>query len=80
LSFNGDDSKLSETKHGSERESLQNGLLGTSWSVKRSLKGHLDGVNAVAFTKGPGLMLATAGNDCTTRVWSLDSTSVMSGK
>lgn len=51
-----------------------------TWTSRRVLKSHLDVVRAVAFAQGPGITLASAGDDCTVKVWYLDSTSIMSSK
>ncbi|TYJ52098.1 hypothetical protein B9479_007306 [Cryptococcus floricola] len=48
------------------------------WVTKRSLKSHLDIVRAVDFAHGPGIVLATGGDDCTVKVWAVDPASVMS--
>ncbi|WVQ77197.1 hypothetical protein IAR50_006880 [Cryptococcus sp. DSM 104548] len=48
------------------------------WVTKRSLKSHLDIVRAVDFAHGPGIILATGGDDCTVKVWAVDPASIMS--
>lgn len=47
------------------------------WSSRRSLKSHLDIVRAVAFGHGPGILFASAGDDCSVKVWSVESAAVM---
>ena len=44
------------------------------WTCHRSLKSHLDVVRAVAFAHGPGIIMATGGDDNTVKVWSIDMT------
>ncbi|KAL1405381.1 1,2-dihydroxy-3-keto-5-methylthiopentene dioxygenase [Vanrija albida] len=48
------------------------------WTTRRALKSHLDIVRSVALANGPELALATVGDDCTVKVWSLDAPSIMS--
>ncbi|WOO85636.1 Striatin-3 [Vanrija pseudolonga] len=48
------------------------------WTTRRALKSHLDIVRSVALANGPDLALATVGDDCTVKVWSLDAPSIMS--
>lgn len=48
------------------------------WTTRRALKSHLDIVRGVALARGPDLILATGGDDCTVKVWALDAPSVMS--
>lgn len=48
------------------------------WATRRVLKSHLDIVRGVAVAQGPDLTLATGGDDCTVKVWVLDTPSVMS--
>lgn len=48
------------------------------WTTRRALKSHLDIVRGVALARGPDLVLATGGDDCTVKVWALDAPSVMS--
>lgn len=50
------------------------------WATRRVLKSHLDIVRSVAIAQGPDLTLVTGGDDCTVKVWVLDTTSVMSSK
>lgn len=50
------------------------------WSTRRTLKSHLDIVRGVAIARGPDLVLASGGDDCTVKVWALDTPSVMSSK
>jgi striatin 1/3/4 len=47
------------------------------WTSRRSLKSHLDIVRAVAFGHGPGIVFASAGDDCSVKVWSVESAAVM---
>lgn len=50
------------------------------WTSRRSLKSHLDIVRSVAFAHGPGIILATGGDDHTVKVWSLEASNVMAQK
>lgn len=50
------------------------------WTSRRVLKSHLDVVRAVAFAQGPGVMLASAGDDCTVKVWYMEAGTIMSPK
>ncbi|KAK8864188.1 hypothetical protein IAR55_001434 [Kwoniella newhampshirensis] len=50
------------------------------WTSRRSLKSHLDIVRAIAFAHGPGVLLATGGDDCTVKVWAMDTSSIISQK
>ncbi|WVW83673.1 hypothetical protein I302_105694 [Kwoniella bestiolae CBS 10118] len=61
-------------------DNATNGPEDKVWSTRRSLKSHLDIVRAVAFAHGPGVVLATGGDDCTVKVWGVDVGSVMSQK
>nr|XP_019007091.1 uncharacterized protein I203_00687 [Kwoniella mangroviensis CBS 8507]OCF70552.1 hypothetical protein I203_00687 [Kwoniella mangroviensis CBS 8507] len=61
-------------------DSLNNGPEDKVWTTRRSLKSHLDIVRAIAFAHGPGVVLATGGDDCTVKVWGVDVGSVMSQK
>jgi striatin 1/3/4 len=47
------------------------------WTSRRSLKSHLDIVRSVAFGHGPGIVFASAGDDCSVKVWSVESAAVM---
>ena len=49
-----------------------------TWTTRRSLKSHLDIVRAVTFAHGPGIILASGGDDNTVKVWSVETASVMS--
>lgn len=51
-----------------------------TWTSRKVLKSHLDVVRAVAFAQGPGVMLASAGDDCTVKVWYMEAGAVMSPK
>ncbi|WVQ82443.1 hypothetical protein IAT38_004571 [Cryptococcus sp. DSM 104549] len=48
------------------------------WTSRKNLKSHLDIVRTIAFAHGPGLLLATGSDDCTVKVWSVETGSVMS--
>ena len=50
------------------------------WTSRRSLKSHLDIVRAVAFGPGPGLVLATGGDDHTVKVWNVEVASILTEK
>ncbi|WVR07245.1 hypothetical protein IAU60_004286 [Kwoniella sp. DSM 27419] len=50
------------------------------WAPRRTLKSHLDIVRSVAFAHGPGIMLASGGDDCTVKVWATEANSVMLSK
>ncbi|RSH80896.1 uncharacterized protein EHS24_008324 [Apiotrichum porosum] len=50
------------------------------WTTRRTLKSHLDIVRGVAVSSAPELMLASAGDDCTVKVWALDTPAVLSSK
>ncbi|OCF36949.1 hypothetical protein I316_01547 [Kwoniella heveanensis BCC8398] len=50
------------------------------WTSRRTLKSHLDVVRSVAFAHGPGILLASGGDDCTVKVWSTDAGSIVSSK
>ena len=50
------------------------------WTSRRILKSHLDIVRAVTFAHGPGIMLATGGEDNTVKVWSVDPSTVRTQK
>jgi len=63
-----------------EEEVKPSDSLDRTWTSRRSLKGHLDIVRCVAFAHGPGIMLATGGDDNTVKVWSVEASSIMSQK
>ena len=46
------------------------------WSTRKSLKSHLDIVRTVAFAHGPGVMLASGGDDNTVKVWNVETASI----
>lgn len=48
------------------------------WTSKRMLRSHLDVARTVAFAGGPGLMLASGGDDNTVKIWSVDTYSLSS--
>ncbi|WWC93966.1 hypothetical protein V866_000804 [Kwoniella sp. B9012] len=73
LNVEEDDSKPTD-------DSSINGPEDKVWTTRRSLKSHLDIVRAIAFAHGPGVVLATGGDDCTVKVWGVDLGSVMSQK
>ncbi|WWC61639.1 uncharacterized protein I303_104223 [Kwoniella dejecticola CBS 10117] len=71
-----DDDAASKTE-----EVAANGLVEEKvWTTRRSLKSHLDIVRAIAFAHGPGVVLATGGDDCTVKIWGVDEGSVMNQK
>lgn len=47
------------------------------WTTRRSLKSHLDIVRSVSFAHGPGVMLASGGDDNTVKVWSVEQSSIL---
>ena len=63
-----------------EEEIKRTETLERNWTSRRSLKSHLDIVRAVAFAHGPGILLATGGDDNTLKVWSVDASSILSQK
>lgn len=63
-----------------EEETEADGGSDRIWTTRRTLKSHLDIVRGVAIARGPDLVLASGGDDCTVKVWALDTTSVMSSK
>jgi striatin 1/3/4 len=42
-----------------------------SWTLRKVLKSHLDIVRSVSFASGPHVLLASGGDDCTVKIWSL---------
>lgn len=63
-----------------EEENEADGGSDRIWTTRRTLKSHLDIVRGVAIARGPDLVLASGGDDCTVKVWTLDTPSVMSSK
>lgn len=63
-----------------EEENETDGGSDRIWTTRRTLKSHLDIVRGVAIARGPDLVLASGGDDCTVKVWALDTPSVMSSK
>lgn len=63
-----------------EEENEADGGSDRIWTTRRTLKSHLDIVRGVAIARGPDLVLASGGDDCTVKVWALDTPSVMSSK
>jgi striatin 1/3/4 len=54
--------------------------LPKSWVSKRMLKSHLDIVRSVAIASGPGILVASGGDDNTVKIWSVDASSLASSK
>lgn len=73
LTLNVEDEGISSERN--EESSIEK-----TWTSRRVLKSHLDVVRAVAFAQGPGIMLASAGDDCTVKVWYMDAGSIMGSK
>ncbi|OWT41713.1 nuclear mRNA splicing protein [Cryptococcus neoformans Bt1] len=74
-----EDDRLTTLSLNTEEEEVKaDDSIDKIWVSKRSLKSHLDIVRAIAFAHGPGIMLATGGDDCTVKVWSVDSASIIS--
>lgn len=74
-----EDDRLTTLSLNTEEEEIKaDDSVDKIWVSKRSLKSHLDIVRAIAFAHGPGIMLATGGDDCTVKVWSVDSASIIS--
>lgn len=74
-----EDDRLSTMALNTEEEEVKaDDSVDKVWVSKRSLKSHLDIARAIAFAHGPGIMLATGGDDYTVKVWSVDSASIIS--
>ncbi|WWC89550.1 uncharacterized protein L201_004474 [Kwoniella dendrophila CBS 6074] len=78
LTLNVDDEESTKTEDSTSTNG--NGQEDKVWKTRRTLKSHLDIVRAVAFAHGPGVVLATGGDDCTVKVWGVDVAGVMSQK
>lgn len=78
-----DEEQLQSLTLNVEEESAEKGedmVAEKTWTSRKILKSHLDVVRAVAFAHGPGVMLASAGDDCTVKVWYMPAAAVLSPK
>ncbi|WVO16351.1 hypothetical protein L204_104026 [Cryptococcus depauperatus] len=75
-----DDQLANLTLNTEDEEIKMDDSVDKIWTSKRSLKSHLDIVRAITFGYGPGIILATGGDDCTVKVWSVEASSVMSNR
>lgn len=44
------------------------------------ISSHIDAVRSLCFYQGPEILLASGGDDCTVKVWSIDPVTVLSNK
>lgn len=63
-----------------EEESKTDEVIERTWVSRRTLKSHLDIVRTLAFGPGPGITLASGGDDNTVKVWSVDVSSITAHK
>ncbi|EIW70885.1 hypothetical protein TREMEDRAFT_29277 [Tremella mesenterica DSM 1558] len=75
-----DDDQLSSISFTSTDEDIMlSEGLDKSFHGRRTLKSHLDIVRSVSFAHGPHIVLASGGDDCTVKIWSIETTSIMTG-